>query len=111
MNVSERLDSDDVYISKLGIDEGNVQLALSIVIHNDLSWHARANGCKVPSNNPEFSSKQQVIASVTDVQEIIDFLDSCTVCGGNADTKYAALVAKRNGIFVDFSGIIIIAIV
>ncbi len=56
------------------------------------------------SNNPELSMKRQVIASVTDVQEIIDFLDSCTVCGGNDDAKYAALVTHRNGTFADVSG-------
>ncbi len=82
----------------------DAQLAVSIVIHNDLSWHALVNGCKVPSNNPELSMKRQVIASVTDVQEIIDFLDSCTVCGGNDDAKYAALVSHRNGTFADVSG-------
>ena len=95
MNVS---DSEDVHISK------HAQLAVSIVIHSDLSWHALANGCKVPSNNPELSMKHQVIASVTDVQDIIDFLDSCTVCVGNDDAKYAALVTDRNGTFVDVSG-------
>ena len=50
------------------------------------------------------STLPQTIAFMTDLKQVIDFIDACSVCIGNNDQKYAPLVIARKGNFMDVTG-------
>jgi len=41
---------------------------------------------------------------ITELQCILSFVSECTICSGNADPKFAPIVAKCKGLFKDRSG-------
>jgi len=80
---------------------GDIHTPLAVTVNVDLSWEATILGlpCSIV-----FSSLPQVIKSVPDVEAILEFVDSCTLCVGNADEKFGLLVSSREGRFMDISG-------
>ena len=96
-------DSDQIVISKLEKKDGYSQLG--VVIDCDLHWHVHLVSQKIASSSFPLSNLPQVISSASDVQKIVKYLDTCTICIGNDDEKYGALLPSRNGVFMDASGL------
>ena len=77
----------------------------SLRIHEDFSWtllllqqHIDPATCSMLQELP------QALASVADVEAVLNALDSSTVCTGNDDSKFSDLAKSHNGTFMDASG-------
>ena len=51
-----------------------------------------------------FKELPTTITAITQLQSILNFFSECMICSGNADPKFAPVVAKCKGLFKDRSG-------
>lgn len=61
----------------------------------------------IPNNrllSSYFKELPTTITAITQLQSILNFFDECKICSGNADPKFAPIVAKCKGLFKDRSG-------
>ena len=84
--------------------EGNIQVILSVSVHDNLSWDVYVEGQKLPAGVQALSSLQQPLFSSSHLLEIIQTLDTCVRCCGNPDKKFEALRLTRRGVFMDVTG-------
>ena len=82
---------------------GIPNLKRSVAIHDDLSWNVYIYNKLSPSDEVSVSLPE-TITSMTNLKQVIDFIDACSVCTGNNDEKYMPLVIARKGNFMDISG-------
>jgi len=88
-------------IQLVRVDGGNV---LTLEISEKLHWELHI-GCNcVPSSSDFFQSIPSVVSSLHNLKDIVSYIDKCTVCRGNADPKFAPIVAKYKGVFKDKTG-------
>ena len=96
-----------LYFLKLTTNgEGIPRLERSLAIHDNLSWNIYIFDQKFsPSDEVStlLSTLPETITFMTDLQQIINFVDGCSVCIGNNDQKYAPLVIARKGNFMDIT--------
>ena len=103
--MTAEMSSGQIFLSKVEErGDGNPQLARSLVIHHDLSWHLCCMGHKLTTCSPPLSSMAAVISSLAEIREILEYVDSCVTCSGNADEKFIPLIAPRKGVFMNASG-------
>jgi len=56
---------------------GDIHTPLVVMVNVDLSWEAPVLGIKLlPCSLPH------IIGAVTDIEAVLNFVDSCTLCGG-----------------------------
>ena len=79
-------------------------MPLSVTINGDMSWEATVLGTKLLPSSETFSSLPQVVRVVADIETVLNFVNSCSVCVGNPDEKYEPLVSCSKGKFMDSSG-------
>ena len=84
---------------------GEIQVARTLVIHQDCTWHVCLERHRLSSGGPLLSALPQCISSLADSCAVIEFLDSCVVCSGNSDDKFGPLIAVRKGTCMNASGI------
>ena len=61
----------------------------------------------IPNNQLKsscFKELPSTITAITQLQSILKFFSECTICSGNADPKFAPVVAKCKGLFKYRSG-------
>ena len=61
----------------------------------------------IPNNRLRSSCFKELpttITTITQLQSILNFFSKCMICSGNADPKFAPVVAKCKGVFKDRSG-------
>ena len=105
-NVSGWIKVADVKIMYSKVEQScddKLKLSLTLVVHQDFSWHAH----HLTTTSCSLSSLPSTISSTWDVQAIVYFLNTCAICKGNSDQKFAVLAAKRKGVFWNASGAII----
>jgi len=83
---------------------GDIHTPLVVTVNVDLSWEATVLGIKLLPCSSVFSALPQVIKAVTDIEAVLNFVDSCTLCMGNDDEKFEPLVSSREGRFMDING-------
>ena len=77
------------------------KLSLTLVVYQDFSWRVQISGHAhhLTTTSCSLSSSPSTISSTWDVQAILYFLNTCAICKGNSDQKFADLAAKRKGVF------------
>ena len=78
------------------------EVKFSIVIADDLSWTLYLGSTSLLLTQLPFVPAS--LLSLSQVTQLLDVLDDCTICIGNADEKYSPLTEKHNGTFYDQSG-------
>lgn len=84
------------------IDEKNV---FTVEVLSDLQWDVVVPNKQLFSDSFNSVSLPSTITTIKDLQFVLSFLSDCTICSGNADPKFALIVAKSKGIFKDRSGL------
>ena len=107
IEVPAEVSAGEMFFSKMNERDGDPELVCSVVIHQDLVWRVCVKGKKLTTCSPPLSSMPQVISSVADVRDLLEFIHSCAICSGNSDDKYGPLVASRKGNFMNASGMIL----
>jgi len=80
---------------------GDIHIPLVVTVNVDLPWEATVLGTKLLPCSSVFLSLPQVIGTVTDIEAVLNFVDSCSLCVGNPDEKFGRLVSGR---FMDIDG-------
>ena len=83
------------------IDERKV---FTVEVLSDLQWNAVVPNKHLFPNM--FNGLPSTITTIKDLQLVLSFLSGCTICSGNADPKFAPIVAKSKGIFKDRTGML-----
>jgi len=79
-------------------------LALSLRVNYDKTWEVVVTDLSL---NPDaLSSFPKVIDKLSDLKQLLLYLNDMVFCCGNSDAKYDTLIQKRKGIFMDQSGYI-----
>ena len=92
--------------------DGNIQLVrvgsnqevMSLVITNKLEWSLHISNCWLSSSAKIFQHLPSVLSCIKDLHTFTTFIESCRICKGNGDPKFAPLVARNKGTFMDRSG-------
>ena len=86
---------------------GNTKVKLE-QIHKNLDWNIYIYDKKLSqSDEVSILPSALTITFMTDLKQVIDFVDACSVCTGNNDQNYAPLVNARKGNFIDITGMYI----
>ena len=72
---------------------GGIQVARTLVIHQDCTWHVCLERHRLSSGGPLLSALPQYISSLADIRAVIEFLDSCVACSGNIVADNSHVVA------------------
>jgi len=83
---------------------GGIQTPLSVTVNADLSWEATVLGYKLLPNSDVFSALPPVIRAVPDIEAVLKYINSCSICAGNDDKRFKPLVSYREGKFIDSNG-------
>ena len=83
------------------VDGSNV---FTLEVGENLQWVLHIGNNCVPSSSSIFQSIPSVVEPLHSLREIVDYIDRCSVCKGNADPKFAPIVAKCKGVFKDKTG-------
>ena len=109
IEVTAEMSTGEMFFSKVEErGDGAPQLTCGLVVHQDFFWHVHVKEQKLTTCSPPLSTMPQVISSVADVGDILEFINSCVTCSGNNDDKYAPLIASRKGNFMNASGMIFV---
>ena len=101
-----------LYFLKLTQDgEGIQKLERSLAIDNDLNWNVDIHDKKFSPSDEVSIVLPETITSMTDLKQLIDFIDACSICIGNNDEMYMPLVISRKGNFMDITGSYIASII
>ena len=99
--VPGKLQPDRLQIVKLG----HPYCMFTLEILSDMKWLIQLpNGSLSQENSPVLENLPKKIATLKDLAFILSFLDDCTLCKGNSDSKFAPIVAQHKGIFKDRTG-------
>ena len=101
MDVSEDAASKLVLCQVQYFPDGRVH---SVTVDFDFSWCLRIGEKQLFSSTSSLASLPSSISSVVALTAVLDFIDSCSICTGNQDPKYAPLIAVRKGVFMDVTG-------
>lgn len=96
--------ADGLIFANIVMSDGDVRLTRSLVINQDCSWQVQTEGKRLTCSSLPLSGLPQSACSAADVQSIIAFVASCTLCPGNNDEKFTPLIAPRKGNFMNSSG-------
>ena len=99
IEVPAEVSTGEMFFSKMNEKDGDPQLVCCVVIHQDLVWHVCVKGQKLTTYSLPLSSMPQVISSVADVRDLLEFIHTCAIYSGNSDNKYGPLVVSRKGNF------------
>jgi len=96
----------DVSCKSLKLVKISDQVVYTVEICEDLQWSVCLPNSRLSLGAKIFQGKDLplIITSISDLQKLLLFLSRCTICCGNADTKFAPVVAKCKGIFKDKTG-------
>lgn len=75
--------------------DGNAKLTCSLAVHQaDFRWHVEVDGRHLSCTSFP-STLPATISSVQDAQQIVDFINTSTICCGNDDDKFIFHLLKR----------------
>ena len=96
----------DISCNLLKLVKISDQVIYTVEISDDLQWSVCLPNSCLFVGAKIFQGKGLLprITSISDLQTLLLFLSQCTICCGNADTKFAPVVAKCKGIFKDRTG-------
>ena len=80
------------------------EVAMNLVVNEDLSWHVFVHGSDIPSDISPLLSLPQSVQSLSALSSILQFVGSCNICTGNSNDKFKVLVDRRKGKFMDQLG-------
>lgn len=89
-------------LSKIEVQAETAVITRTLTVCEDFSWFASAFSQKLPrATLTGFPDRMLTLASL---QEVVNFLGSCSLCVGNPDDKYKCLIEVRKGLFMDPAG-------
>ena len=104
MSTGDHAGLNSIVLSKVEALDERVELTRHITIDADFLWYLSVGDKKFPSDSKLLDSLPRMISSVSDIEDVIKFVDSCMLCIGNPDDKYRVLISARKGVFMDSSG-------
>lgn len=78
---------------------------VSLNISADFSWCLSVYGRDVPISAAACLTLQPKITSLASVENMLTALNDLTICPGNAEQKYIAVLQKRGGVIRNVSGV------
>ena len=79
-------------------------LEVALCIKEDFTWQLQVRGVSLSFLSTPLSSFPPTLVSVSAVERLLSFVNSCTFCCGNLDKKYQSLAESKKGKFIDVSG-------
>ena len=61
-------------------------------------------GKKLQSTMDIFSNVPQCLSSVENVQQVIQFIDTCMLCRGHNDERFVSYIMSKKGKIMDHTG-------
>jgi hypothetical protein len=74
----------------------------SVLIADTFVWQVFIRGKAVEQSH--LSSFPQLLLSACDVERILDYVNQCGICCGNADDQFIPIIESRKRKFTDNSG-------
>ena len=101
MDITDQVNSGELTLAKVDGGRDGVPVCFTFVISvsENFSWAVVRNGKTFPSNSKLLSTMPQLIASVQDVLQVIDFLSSLVPCCGNNDKKFPPWLSPEEVLF------------
>ena len=106
-DVTANIDDGPLLLSMIAADDNSEipTVSRTLVVQQDFSWAVHVEGKQLNYHAPQLSTMPQLVVSIANIRDVITYLDSCTLCCGNEDDKYTALVEPRKGSFMNAAGI------
>lgn len=79
-------------------------ITTSLTIYMNYSWQLCVQGNTINLANYQHDSNPTFLNTVCAVQNVIIFVNGCTICCGNADERFTVLAKSRKGKFLDALG-------
>lgn len=86
-------------LSKIEVQAETAVITRTLTVCEDFSWFASALSQKLP--RAALAGFPDRISTLASLQEVVNFLDSYSLCVGNPDDKYKCLIEVRKGLFMD----------
>lgn len=81
------------------------KICFSLRIDAELSWKLLLFGTPIPAaSSPLLQALPPVLTSVAKLEQVVNCLESSTVCIGNNEEHFLALAKSRKGVFMSQSG-------
>ena len=89
-------DSTDVQYCQLKSDPSGVRhVAMSVVVHADLSWSVLLRGVKVPASCKILTGVPPIIAASSVVSKLVLDIDRAVICPGSPEDEFVDVCQKR----------------
>ena len=76
------------------VGEEELAIERSVVVSRDLQWSVEVKGKKVQADT--LHSIPATIGSHQDLNNILRFVEECSLCRGNPDEKYTTVITEGN---------------
>ena len=96
MTPRERVE-DEIVLSKCVVNDGVAVAVYSLLVHDDFTWDLHVHQMHLEASSSPLAHLL-TISSISNMEELITLLESCSICIGNPDEKYMPLssLPKQN---------------
>lgn len=80
------------------------RVVITLEISSDMHWSINLSRARIDCSSFQCTGLSSSITCISDLQEILTFIDQRKLCLGIADPQFAPVTAKCKGVFMDRSG-------